>query len=126
MTRKTAKRLPPGSAEAVRPVRARSDSAPGVHERRRVSTPAVAGLTAEGLLAALAPQFAEAQQVQPNDKRIETSYVEFPSPEGNGKVRAYLAKPAKANGKLPLVLVVHENRRPESAYRRHRAAAGAG
>jgi carboxymethylenebutenolidase len=71
---------------------------------------AVAGLTAEGLLAALAPQFAEAQQVQPRDKRIETSYVEFASPEGNGKVRAYLAKPAKAQGKLPLVLVVHENR----------------
>ncbi len=71
---------------------------------------AVAGLTAEGLLAALAPNFAEGQQVQPNDKRIETSYVEFPSPEGNGKVRAYVAKPAKAKGKLPLVLVVHENR----------------
>jgi carboxymethylenebutenolidase len=71
---------------------------------------AVAGLTAEGLLASLAPQFAEAQQVQPKDKRIETSYVEFASPEGNGKVRAYLAKPAKAQGKLPLVLVVHENR----------------
>jgi len=71
---------------------------------------AVAGLTAEGLLAALTPQFAEAQQVQPTDKRIETSYVEFASPEGNGKVRAYVAKPAKAKGKLPLVLVVHENR----------------
>jgi carboxymethylenebutenolidase len=71
---------------------------------------AVAGLTAEGLLAALTPQFAEAQQVQPNDKRIETSYVELASPEGNGKVRAYVAKPAKAKGKLPLVLVVHENR----------------
>ena len=70
----------------------------------------VAGLTAEGLLAALAPQFAEAQQVAPADKRIETSYVEFASPEGTGKVRAYLAKPAKAKGKLPLVLVVHENR----------------
>src|SRR5882724_6583510 len=61
----------------------------------------VAGLTAEAL---------QAQQVPPSDKRIETSYVEFPSPEGNGKVRAYLAKPAKAKGKLPLVLVVHENR----------------
>ena len=70
----------------------------------------VAGVTAEGLLAALTPQFAEAQQVQPNDKRIESEYVELPSPEGNGKVRGYLVKPAKAKGKLPLVLVVHENR----------------
>lgn len=71
---------------------------------------AVAGVTAEGLLAALAPNFAEAQQVPANDKRIQTSYVELASPEGYGKVRAYLAKPAKAQEKLPLVLVVHENR----------------
>jgi carboxymethylenebutenolidase len=71
---------------------------------------AAAGLTAEALLASLAPQFAEAQQVAPTDARITTSYVEFPSPEGYGKVRAYLAKPAKAGGKLPVVLVVHENR----------------
>ena len=71
---------------------------------------AVVGLTAEALLASLAPQFAEAQQVAPTDARITGSYVEFPSPEGYGKVRAYLAKPAKAQGKLPVVLVVHENR----------------
>jgi carboxymethylenebutenolidase len=71
---------------------------------------AVAGLTAEALLDALSPRFAEAQQVPPADPRIKTSSVEFPSPAGYGKVRAYLAKPAKAAGKLPTVLVVHENR----------------
>jgi carboxymethylenebutenolidase len=71
---------------------------------------AVAGLTAEALLDALSPRFAEAQQVPPADPRIKTSYVEFSSPAGNGKARAYLAKPAKAAGKLPTVLVVHENR----------------
>ena len=71
---------------------------------------AVAGLTAEALLDALSPRFAEAQQVPPTDARIKTSSVEFPSPGGYGKVRAYLAKPAKAAGKLPTVLVVHENR----------------
>jgi carboxymethylenebutenolidase len=71
---------------------------------------AVAGLTAEALLAALAPSFAEAQQVAPADARIAGSFVEIPSPEGYGKVRGYLAKPAHATGKLPTVLVVHENR----------------
>jgi carboxymethylenebutenolidase len=73
---------------------------------------AAAGLTAEALLAALSPQFAEAQQVQKDDARIKTSSVEFPSPEGNGTVRAYLAKPAniKSGAKLPTVLVIHENR----------------
>jgi carboxymethylenebutenolidase len=71
---------------------------------------AVAGLTAEALLDALSPRFAEAQQVQPTDARIKTSSVEFSSPAGYGKARGYLAKPAKAAGKLPTVLVVHENR----------------
>lgn len=71
---------------------------------------AVAGLTAEGLLEALNPRFAEAQQVKVDDPRIKTGYVEQPSPEGYGKLRGYLAQPARSNGKLPTVLVVHENR----------------
>ncbi|WP_039911978.1 dienelactone hydrolase family protein [Cellvibrio mixtus] len=71
---------------------------------------ALAGVTATGLLAALSPQFAEAQQIKPDDARINATYVEIDSPNGNGKVRGYLVKPAKATGKLPTVLVVHENR----------------
>jgi carboxymethylenebutenolidase len=71
---------------------------------------AVAGMTGAGFLAALTPRFAEAQQVKFDDKRIKTSYVEIPSPQGYGKVRGYLAQPANATGKLPVVLVVHENR----------------
>src|SRR5688572_24831384 len=65
---------------------------------------------AASLLAALSPQFAAAQQVKPDDKRLSIRYVEFPSPKGYGKARGYLAKPAKAAGPLPVVLVVHENR----------------
>lgn len=65
---------------------------------------------AAGLLAALSPQFAAAQQVAPDDKRIATRTVEFDSPQGNGKVRGLLALPAGAKGRLPTVLVVHENR----------------
>lgn len=71
---------------------------------------ALAGVTATGLLAALSPQFAAAQQVKPDDARIQATYIEIDSPNGNGKVRGYLVKPAKASGKLPTVLVVHENR----------------
>jgi carboxymethylenebutenolidase len=71
---------------------------------------AVGGVTAAGLLEALSPRFAEAQQVAPSDARIKGSIVEFPSPDGNGTVRGYLVSPAQAKGKLPLVLVVHENR----------------
>ena len=71
---------------------------------------AVGGMTALGLLTALSPNFAQAQQVPPNEPRIKTEYVEYPSPKGYGKARAYLARPAKVTGKLPVVLVVHENR----------------
>jgi carboxymethylenebutenolidase len=70
----------------------------------------VAGLTAEGLLQALSPRFAEAQQIADSDPRIKATYVEYPSPEGYGTIRGYLVQPAQAKGKLPTVLVVHENR----------------
>ena len=69
-----------------------------------------AGIGAEALLQALSPNFAEAQQVPPDDKRLWTAYVEYPSPDGYGKLRGYLVKPAKVSGKLPVVLVAHENR----------------
>src|SRR5262245_13891232 len=72
---------------------------------------AVGGMTAGMLLDALNPKFAEAQQVPKDDKRIKTEYVEYPSPQGNpGKTRGYLVRPANASGKLPGILVVHENR----------------
>ena len=71
---------------------------------------AAAGVTAEGLLMALSPRFAEAQQVKADDARIKTRYVEYPSPKGYGKLRGYMAQPARAKGKLPTVLVAHENR----------------
>lgn len=65
---------------------------------------------AAGLLAALSPQFAAAQQVAADDPRLRTEYREFDSPQGHGKGRGYLAQPAQAAGPLPSVLVVHENR----------------
>ena len=68
------------------------------------------GMTAAGMLSALSPQFAYAQQVANNDERIQAQYVEFDSPLGYGKGRGYLVKPAQVQCKLPVVLVVHENR----------------
>lgn len=78
---------------------------------------AAGGLTAAGFLEALAPRFAEAQQVPPNDPRLEAEKVEFPSPHGYGKARGYLVHPArdaktaiKTGGSRPTILVAHENR----------------
>jgi carboxymethylenebutenolidase len=72
---------------------------------------AVGGVTAAMLLDMLSPKFAEAQQVPKDDKRLKTEYLEYPSPNGSGKQRGYMVRPAAAAaGKLPAILVVHENR----------------
>ena len=71
---------------------------------------ATAGVTAGALLAALSPNFAAGQQVPKDDKRIRTEMLSYPSSAGTGTVKGYLAKPASATGKLPVVLVIHENR----------------
>jgi len=65
--------------------------------------------TGAGLLATLAPSFA-APLVASDDKRLKAGFVEFPSPQGYGTLRGYMVQPAAAKGKLPAVLVVHENR----------------
>jgi carboxymethylenebutenolidase len=71
---------------------------------------AAGGVTAGMLLTALSPDFARAQVVPKDDKRIKTEMLEYPSTAGSGTVKGYLAKPANMTGKLPVVLVVHENR----------------
>ena len=71
---------------------------------------AVGGLTAAAILESLSPNYAWAQQVPKDDRRIRTDYVNYPSPQGYGSIRAYLVRPADARGKLPGVVVVHENR----------------
>jgi carboxymethylenebutenolidase len=71
---------------------------------------AVGGVTATMLLESLRPRFAEATVVAADDKRIVAKYVEYASPDGSGKMRGLLVRPANATGKLPGVLVIHENR----------------
>jgi len=67
------------------------------------------GMSGLAVLEALSPNFAAAQQIKPDDTRLKAEFVEIPAP-GYGKVRAYRVAPAKPKGKLPVVLVVHENR----------------
>ena len=71
---------------------------------------AVGGVSAAAMLESLTPNFAWAQQVPKDDARIKTEYLAYPSPKGSGTMRGYLARPANAAGKLPGVVVVHENR----------------
>ena len=71
---------------------------------------AAAGVTGLMILNQLQPDYALAQQVRADDPEIITSRVTVPSPDGHGSINGLLAKPAKAKGKLPAVLVIHENR----------------
>jgi carboxymethylenebutenolidase len=71
---------------------------------------AVGGTSAAAMLQALSPNFAWAQQVPKDDPRIKAEYIEYPSPDGSGKVKGYLAMPTNPGGKRPGVVVIHENR----------------
>ena len=76
----------------------------------RANKYAVGGMTAVAIWESLRPNYAFAQQVPKDDTRLKTEYVTVPSPQGNGSIKGYYARPAKAAGKLPAVLVIHENR----------------
>ncbi len=71
---------------------------------------AVAGVTASALFEMLKPNYAWAVQVPEQDGRIAAGTATVPSPRGNGKIDGYLVRPSNATEKLPVVLVVHENR----------------
>jgi carboxymethylenebutenolidase len=86
----------------------------GIISRRnfldRAAAYTVGGVTAAALLESLSPDFARGQRIAADDPGLSTAYVEYPSPAGYGTVRAYTAKPANADGPLPGVVVIHENR----------------
>lgn len=68
------------------------------------------GAAALSVLSALEPRYAWAQQVPSNDPRIQAQYVEYPSPNGSGTMRGYMATPRGATDAKPAILVIHENR----------------
>src|SRR5262245_63500005 len=85
----------------------------GIIDRRafldKAAKYAVGGVTAAVLLDQLSPSFA-APVVKTDDERVKAESVEYESPKGNGKAKGYLVRPKESKGKLPGVLVVHENR----------------
>ena len=76
----------------------------------RASKYAVGGMTATAMFEALKPNFALGEVIPANDSRIKTQEVSYPSPQGNAKTSGYLVQPANAKGKLPAIVVIHENR----------------
>ncbi len=76
----------------------------------RAARYAVGGFTAAAMLESLTPNYALAQQVPKDDARIKAEYLTYDSPQGSGKIRGYFVRPSGATGKLPGVVVYHENR----------------
>jgi carboxymethylenebutenolidase len=76
----------------------------------RMSLYATAGLSATAIVDFLLPKYAEANQIDPKDSRLRSEYIEYTSPKGAGTMKGLLTRPAKADSKLPGIVVVHENR----------------
>ena len=77
---------------------------------QRLSRYAVGGLTVASLTSFLMPDYQGAIQVQPDDPRLKSETITYPSPKGGGAMKALLSKPADARKKLGGIVVVHENR----------------
>ncbi len=71
---------------------------------------AVGGLTAAAILDYLSPDYVSAQQIKPDDYRLKSEFIEYNSPKGAGTMKGLLSRPANSKGKLPGIIVVHENR----------------
>jgi carboxymethylenebutenolidase len=76
----------------------------------RAAKYAVGGFTAAAMLESLSPNYAWAEQIPKDDSRTKAEYLTYASPQGSGSVRGYFARPANASGKLPGMVVIHENR----------------
>lgn len=71
---------------------------------------ATGSVTAVAIWESLRPNYAWAQQIPKDDERLKTERVTVPSPKGNTEIKGYFVRPAKAKGKLPGILAIHENR----------------
>jgi len=76
----------------------------------KLSLYAVGGITVASLLSFMSPKYLETLQVQPDDTRLNSDYITYDSPKGGGAIKALLSKPENTTGKLPGIIVVHENR----------------
>ncbi len=76
----------------------------------KLSTYAVGGLTVGSLLGFISPDYVKKIQIRQDDIRLQSEYINYESPKGGGTIKGLLSKPADAKGKLPGIVVVHENR----------------
>ena len=76
----------------------------------KLSLYAVGGITVGSLLSFISPNYVNTLLVQPDDERLDSKFITYESPKGGGAIKGLLSVPKDANGKLPGIVVVHENR----------------
>ncbi len=76
----------------------------------KLSTYAIGGLTVASLLSFISPNYIDKIQVGQDDKRLKSEFIEYDSPKGGGTIKGLLSRPSENKGKLPGIVVVHENR----------------
>ncbi len=76
----------------------------------KLGTYAVGGVTVASLMSFIMPDYKNKIRIQQDDNRIQTEYITYNSPKGGGEIKALLSRPAGVDGKLPGIVVVHENR----------------
>jgi len=76
----------------------------------KLSLYAVGGITVGSLLSFISPNYVDSLMVQPDDERLDSKFITYDSPKGGGEIKGLLSKPKEAKGKLPGIVVVHENR----------------
>ncbi len=76
----------------------------------KLSTYAVGGVTVGSLLGFISPDYVKKIQIRQDDPKLKSEFITYDSPKGGGSIKALLSKPADAEGKLPGIVVVHENR----------------
>jgi carboxymethylenebutenolidase len=76
----------------------------------KLSTYAVGGLTVSSLLSFISPDYVKKIQIKQDDPQLKSEFITYDSPKGGGAIKGLLSRPADAKGKLPGIVVVHENR----------------
>ena len=76
----------------------------------KLSVYAVGGITVASLMGFLMPNYETTFLVDKNNPDLDSEFITYNSPKGGGEIKALLSKPKSADGKLPGIVVVHENR----------------
>ncbi len=76
----------------------------------KMATYAVGGVTVASLMSFILPNYKDSIVIKADDERLDSGFITYDSPKGGGEIKALLSKPKNASGKLPGIIVVHENR----------------